>query len=95
MQQKRNMPQFSINSRGSDLRRSCRPLACLSRVSMHALDHSVALRGGYSMSHPVRERTLSGSRRDALNETYPDDDIGAVLDKDGRWQLAHKDGMPC
>jgi uncharacterized cupin superfamily protein len=25
---------------------------------------------------------------------YPDDDIAAVLDKDGKWQFAHKDGTP-
>lgn len=26
--------------------------------------------------------------------SYPDDDIQAVLDKDGQWQFVHKDGTP-
>jgi len=35
-----------------------------------------------------------GDRTAGDSVTYPDDDIAAVLDKDGRWQFAHKDGTP-
>jgi uncharacterized cupin superfamily protein len=35
-----------------------------------------------------------GDRTSGDSVTYPDDDIAAVLDKDGRWQFAHKDGAP-
>lgn len=28
------------------------------------------------------------------NSTYPDDDLQAIRDKDGQWQLQHKDGTP-
>ena len=35
-----------------------------------------------------------GDRTSGDSVSYPDDDIAAVLDKDGRWQFAHKDGTP-
>ena len=35
-----------------------------------------------------------GDRTPGDSVTYPDDDITAVLDRDGQWQFAHKDGTP-
>lgn len=35
-----------------------------------------------------------GDRTSGDSVTYPDDDIAAVLDKEGRWQFTHKDGTP-
>ena len=33
-----------------------------------------------------------GDRSAGDTVVYPDDDIAAVLDNDGRWQFAHKNG---
>ena len=35
-----------------------------------------------------------GDRAPGDSVTYPDDDIAAVLDADGKWRFAHKDGTP-
>jgi uncharacterized cupin superfamily protein len=35
-----------------------------------------------------------GDRIPGDSVTYPDDDIAAVLDKEGKWRFAHKDGTP-
>jgi len=35
-----------------------------------------------------------GDRTPGDSVSYPDDDITAVLDRDGQWQFAHKDGTP-
>ena len=35
-----------------------------------------------------------GDRTAADTVTYPDDDIQAILDANGKWQFAHKDGTP-
>jgi uncharacterized cupin superfamily protein len=35
-----------------------------------------------------------GDRTPADAASYPDDDIQAVLDKDGQWRFVHKDGQP-
>ena len=35
-----------------------------------------------------------GDRSPGDSVVYPDDDIAAVLDKEGKWRFAHKDGTP-
>jgi uncharacterized cupin superfamily protein len=60
-----------------------------------------AFKGGSGNAHhlfnPTSEDVLYleiGDRTPGDSVTYPDDDITAVLDKEGRWQFAHKDGTP-
>src|SRR5262245_48910161 len=35
-----------------------------------------------------------GDRSPGDSVVYPDDDLGAVLEPDGRWRFTHKDGTP-
>jgi uncharacterized cupin superfamily protein len=58
-------------------------------------------KGGSGNGHHLVNRTNEdvlylevGDRTPGDSVTYPDDDITAVLDRDGQWQFAHKDGKP-
>jgi uncharacterized cupin superfamily protein len=52
---------------------------------------------GHHLINPTNEDVLYleiGDRTLGDSVTYPDDDIAAVLDGDGKWRFAHKDGTP-
>jgi uncharacterized cupin superfamily protein len=52
---------------------------------------------GHHLINPTNEDVLYleiGDRTPGDSVTYPDDDITAVLDGDGKWRFAHKDGTP-
>ena len=58
-------------------------------------------KGGSGNAHhllnPTSEDVLFlevGDRIPGDAGAYPDDDIAAVLDKEGKWRFAHKDGTP-
>ena len=58
-------------------------------------------KGGSENAHhllnPTSEDVLfleMGDRLPGDAVAYPDDDIAAVLDKEGKWRFAHKDGTP-
>jgi len=58
-------------------------------------------KGGSGNAHhllnPTSEDVLFleiGDRIPGDAAAYPDDDIAAVLDKEGKWRFAHKDGTP-
>jgi len=58
-------------------------------------------KGGSGNGHHLVNRTNEdvlyleiGDRTPGDSVSYPDDDITAVLDRDGQWQFAHKDGTP-
>lgn len=58
-------------------------------------------KAGSGNGHQLINRTTDdviylevGDRTSGDAVTYPDDDIAALLGKDGRWQFTHKDGTP-
>jgi uncharacterized cupin superfamily protein len=58
-------------------------------------------KGGSGNAHhllnPTSEDVLFleiGDRTPGDSVAYPDDDIAAALDKEGKWRFAHKDGTP-
>jgi uncharacterized cupin superfamily protein len=58
-------------------------------------------KAGYEDGHHLENRTNEdvvylevGDRTVGDSVAYPDDDIQAVLGKDGKWQFQHKDGKP-
>ncbi|MGX5850850.1 cupin domain-containing protein [Mesorhizobium sp. PL10] len=53
------------------------------------------------IAHRLVNRTLNdvvclevGDRTPGDEGTYPNDDLKAALDADGKWQYTHKDGQP-
>jgi len=59
------------------------------------------LKAGSGNAHQLVNRTQEdvlylevGDRAAGDTVTYPDDDLQAVLDNEGRWQFLHKDGTP-
>jgi uncharacterized cupin superfamily protein len=58
-------------------------------------------KAGTGDAHHLRNPTTSdvvylevGDRTPGDAGSYPDDDIQAALDADGKWQFTHKDGKP-
>lgn len=58
-------------------------------------------RGGSGDAHHLQNRTSSdvvylevGDRNAGDQGTYPDDDLAAALDEQGKWRFTHKDGRP-
>lgn len=64
-------------------------------------DMCVGFKGGEEDGHQLVNRTSSpvvyleaGDRNPGDSAQYPDDDLQAVLGRDGAWQFLHKDGTP-